>query len=178
MKNNFIPFFCKWKIILVAILFISGSGCQVEVPKFHDYEAAIDYAKRIDKPTLIVFTAYGLGYNEFDNDYLSSWKLSNFLNRNFIVIEMIVDDRRVISEEHKHRMLGKFKIKTNPSEIKNLGHLNTAIQIFEYKTNSQPLYVVLDTQEQLLIEPFGYQGSNSKFYNKLQLALANFKKTH
>lgn len=174
-ENRFIPSLYKWKIVLITFLYISLNGCQVEVPKFHDYQGAIKYAKEINRPVLIVFTAYGLGYNEFENDFLKSWKLSNLLNKEFVVIEMIVDDPRVISDEHKNDMLTKFKIQTESNKVRNFGDLNRIIQMSEYKTNSQPLYVILNEQEKLLIEPFGHQGSNSKFYNKLQIVLSNQK---
>ena len=75
-------------------------------------------------------------------------------------------------EQYETTIAGKNK------KVKTVGDRWMVMQTERYKTNSQPYYLVLDTDENVLVEPANYQdyGSVSVFKEWLQRGLDAFTK--
>ena len=127
------------------------------------------------------FTCYGcIGYNEFYNDLITWRKIQEKLNEEFVTIELNVDDSQEIqisdtSDLHKIELSDDALERIMKSNT--IGNVNTAIQIDWLKSNSQPLYLIIDAKQNILVEPFGYTKKNREYFlAKLDKGLQEFKK--
>jgi thiol:disulfide interchange protein DsbD len=83
------------------------------------------------------------------------------LRDNFVVVALYVDDKviEMPDEEWYTNKAGKL--------VKLLGKKNTEIQISRFGTNSQPYYVILDGDGNLLVSPKAYDLDVDSFKNFL-----------
>lgn len=170
--------------LIFLSLIISFFGCQAnpdDLSYERNYLRGLALSAELEKPILIHFTGYGcVGYNEFIDDLTTSRRIHNILNANFVIVELYVDDRNEIQKNdtlNLHRIDftkgGRERIK----KARTIGQLNAAIEIDLFKSNAQPLYLITDSKGNILIEPFGYTGSDRKYFlEKLDEGLNEFKK--
>ena len=59
--------------------------------------------------------------------------------------------------------------------LNTIGKVWTEFQILKYKSNTQPLYVLMDHNEENLIAPVAYTPDVDEFHNWLHTGIANFK---
>lgn len=171
------------KIILLTIG-IGIIGCRANPDNLkteRNFLKGIELSKELNKPIFLHFTGYScVGYNEFYNDLITSRKIQERLNKEFITIELYVDDKGEIEISDT---LNLHKIKFSEDGIerikksKTIGNINAAIQIDWLKSNSQPTYLIIDAERNILVEPFGYTKRNRKYFlTKLDEGLKEFKK--
>lgn len=170
------------KIIWFSIV-IGLIGCQAnpnELNAERNILKGIQLSMELKKPIFLHFTCHGcVGYNEFYKDLITSRKILNKLNEEFVVIELYTDDNGKI---HTNDTLNLHKIKVfqeGREKIKNaktIGNINTIIEADWLKRYSQPLYLITDSELNILVEPFGYTQKNRVFFlAKLEEGLKEFK---
>lgn len=120
------------------------------------------------KPIFLHFTCYGcVGYNELYNDLITSREILNILNEEFVTIELYIDDN---SRIHSNDTFNLHKVKFSQEgreKIKNaktIGNINAVIEADWLKRNTQPLYLITDSELNILVEPFGYTKKNAVFF--------------
>jgi thiol:disulfide interchange protein DsbD len=82
------------------------------------------------------------------------------LKNNYVLISLYVDDREDLPEQEQFnyvRANGSIK------KIKTIGDKWATFQTVNFQNNSQPFYVLLDTDQNLLNSPIGYT-PNAKEY--------------
>ena len=171
------------KIILLTIG-IGIIGCEANPDNLkaeRNFLKGIELSKELNKPIFLHFTGYGcVGYNEFYNDLITSREIQEKLNEEFVTIELYVDDKRKIQigdTLNLHKIEFSDEGVERIKKSKTIGNINAAIQIDWLKSNSQPTYLVLDTERNILVEPFGYTKRNRKYFlAKLDEGLKEFKK--
>ena len=143
---------------------------------YHNFFDGLDCAKEQNKPVLVFFYGYGcLSIRGLENHFFEDVKTQEILKKHFVPVVLYVDDRKPVS----HLDMDKFS-ETIPmtmalnSEIKNLGNLNTAIQLELTYQMTQPLAISITHDGQLLGNTIGYE-KKDLFNNWLEASLANFK---
>ena len=89
-----------------------------------------------------------------------------------VIVSLYVDDKRELpSDQQTEKTLGGkvFKIKT-------IGNKWSYMQALRYKTNSQPQYIMLDHNENMLTDPTNYDPNIQKYINWLDAGIELFKK--
>lgn len=164
------------KVVIISLFAAILIQCKNE-PSVYIHKnlcEAIEDAKLESKPLLIHYTSYGLAYNEFHNDFLSTKETDKLLNEKFVVLELYVDDRSKKKNSLQKSPLNCLGIHFNSS--KSIGELNFAIQDRFTQTENQPLYQIVNLSFENLIEPFGYTDRNEiMFKNKLSESIENFQ---
>ncbi len=139
---------------------------------FNDYEAGLAYAKSINKPILLDFTGYAcVNCRKMENNVWSDAKILPILKNDVVLISLYVDDKRDLPKDQQ------FISKTTGSEIETVGDKWTDFMISNYKTNTQPLYVLTDLEGNSLnnAKPtISYVGIE-EYSNWLKTGIANFK---
>ena len=171
------------EIIIQLIILIFLSGCQVP-PNNFKYEKrfleGLTKAKEMNKPVFVYFTGYGcMGHDEFKNDLITSKLVQNKLNEKYVSVVLYVDDKQEIVELDTLNLKavgftekGWDRVKAS----KTKGNVNSAIEIELFKSNTQPLYAVLNSDNKILLEPFGYVSKNKEsFLSKLEKGIENFE---
>lgn len=118
---------------------------------YFDYEQGMACAKKLNKPVLIEFKGHQCSNcKKMENDVWSDPKVINRLNNNYVIIALYVDDRAKLPESEWITSEYDGKVK------KTLGKKNADFQISRFNINSQPYYVILSPDEELISEPMGF----------------------
>lgn len=139
------------------------------IPTFHDYDAGLAYAKKVNKPIMIDFTGYAcVNCRKMEERVWPDAKVLGILNNDVVLISLYVDDKRPLpeSEQVVSKITGKV--------LKYTGQKWSELQILKYKTNAQPYYVLMDHNENDLNKPSAYNPDIESYYNWLKEGIANF----
>ena len=141
---------------------------------FTDYDKGISYAKEVKKPILLDFTGHAcVNCRKMENNVWTSENVSKILKNEVVIISLFADDKRDLPKDQQ------FVSKSTGSEIITIGDKWTDFMITKYKTNTQPLYVLVDANGTNLnaVTPTTSYDPDTKLYeNWLRQGIANFNK--
>lgn len=136
---------------------------------YFDFDQALKVSKALKKPVFVDFTGHGCtNCREMENRVWSDPQVLKRLRENFVVVALYVDDKviEMPEEEWYTNNIGK--------EVKLLGKKNTEIQTSKFGTNSQPYYVILDGDGNLLVSPKAYDLNVESFKQFLDAGFKAF----
>jgi thiol:disulfide interchange protein DsbD len=138
---------------------------------YFDYDQALRVSKALKKPVFVDFTGHGCtNCREMENRVWSDQGVLSRLRENFVLVALYVDDK-VIEMPKEEWYTGK-----NGREVKLLGKKNADLQTSQFGTNSQPYYVILDSDGKLLVSPKAYDLNVENFKKFLDAGLEEYKK--
>ncbi len=138
---------------------------------YFDYEQALRCAKQQNKPLFVDFTGHGcVNCREMEANVWSDPQVLKKLKEQFVVVALYVDDRKEIPESEWITSTVDGKVK------KTIGKKFADFQITRFKTNSQPYYVLLDNNGELLRKPTAYDLKVENFIKFLDEGIAEYKK--
>lgn len=147
--------------------FVSFTKCANNIDCFHDYYEALSYAKEQGKPLLVDFTGYGcVNCRKTEEHIWVNDKIRNSLMKDFVLVSLYVDDREPLEKETISA------VTHNP--IRNVGNKWADFQIVNFNQNSQPLYVIISPEEEVLAKPRGYRAGVPEYNEFLQCGLNAF----
>lgn len=125
--------------------------CPHGIECYFDYDDGMAAARKAGKPVLIDFTGHTcVNCRKMEASVWSHNEVLKRMTSDYIVISLYVDDRTDLPESEQY--VSKYSGK----KIKTLGNKNSDLQASRYNTNSQPYYVLVDHNEQMLTPPRGY----------------------
>jgi thiol:disulfide interchange protein DsbD len=132
--------------------------CPHNLNCFHDYDMALAYAKEVKKPLMVDFTGWScVNCRKMEDNVWVDPRVLERLNNDYVLVSLYVDDKTALPEAEKRVS------KTTGNKIKSIGNKWSDMQTERFGTNSQPYYVLLDAQEQMLNKPTGYDPDIDKF---------------
>jgi thiol:disulfide interchange protein DsbD len=139
---------------------------------FTDYEKGLKYAKSVNKPVLLDFTGHGCENCRKMEDYVwSDPKVLSILKDELVLISLYVDDKEALDEKDI------YVSPTTGKRIKTIGNKWSDFQITKYETNSQPQYLILDTDGNTISDGSTSYDPDIKKYEKwLQNGISKFNK--
>lgn len=138
---------------------------------YYDYDEALAAARAQDKPLLVDFTGWNcVNCRKMEADVWSDPGIKQMINENFILAELYVDDYDLKLPESE-----QFVSPTTGKKINTVGRKNTDFQISKFNSNSQPLYAMLDNDEQLLVPTSGANYNIESYRAYLQSAIDAYK---
>ncbi|HEY0046009.1 MAG TPA: cytochrome c biogenesis protein CcdA [Flavobacterium sp.] len=141
-----------------------------DIVAFEDYEKGLAYAKSVGKPALVDFTGYACVNCRKMEDYVwSDERVLSILKNEIVLISLYVDDKRELPEDQK------YVSKETGKKIKSIGNKWSDFQITRYKSNTQPLYVLIDGEENMLVESISYTPNINEYKEWLQSGINNYK---
>jgi thiol:disulfide interchange protein DsbD len=112
------------------------------ITTIRDYYEALDYAKKQDKPLLIDFTGWAcVNCRLMESNVWADASVAPLMANDFVVASLYVDDREALTNSN----LGKLMI--NGNKMETIGDQWMDLQIRKYEEVTQPLYVVVDHNE-------------------------------
>lgn len=106
---------------------------------FEDYEYGLSYAKKVGKPVLLDFTGDACANcRKMEDNVWSDKSILPILNEKVVLISLYCD-RKI-----KLPAAQQYVSKTTGKEVITIGNKWTDLQITRYKSNSQPLYVIIN----------------------------------
>lgn len=138
---------------------------------YFDYEQGMACAKKLNKPVLLDFKGHACSNcKEMENKVWSNPEVLKRLQEDYLIIAMYVDDRTKLPENEWVTSSYDNKVK------KTIGKKNADFQITKYNINSQPYYVLVDTDGEKLVEPKGHDLNIDNFVKFLDDGIKTFNK--
>jgi thiol:disulfide interchange protein DsbD len=139
----------------------------------NDYEHALAYSKKVGKPLLIDFTGHACANCRKTEDYV--WpdpEVTKRLNNDVVLVSLYVDDKRALDPKDymKVQWYGKER------EITDIGDKFKYMEEKLYGQSSQPLYVLVDGNEQVIAPIRGYNPSIPEYITWLKDGIEKYKK--
>jgi thiol:disulfide interchange protein DsbD len=139
----------------------------------NDYEHALAYAKKVGKPLLIDFTGHACANCRKTEDYVwPDHEVTKRLNNDVVLVSLYVDDKRALDPKDymKVQWYGKER------EITDIGDKYKYLEETIYGSSTQPLYVLVDSNEKLLTPVRGYDPSITEYIKWLDTGISKYKK--
>jgi thiol:disulfide interchange protein len=138
---------------------------------YFDLEQGLSCAREQNKPVFLDFVGHGCANCKVMEARV--WSDPGVLQRlrdDYIIIALYVDDRTMLPED-------EWITSDFDGRVKNtIGSKNLDYQITNFNTNTQPFYVVMDPEGNLLNNPRGYNLDIDAFIDFLDTGLDNFEK--
>lgn len=142
-----------------------------DIVTFNDYDHALAYSKKVNKPLLIDFTGHAcVNCRKMEQFVWSDPKVLKILKNDVVLVSLYVDDKRKLPEDEQ--VMSKIK---EGKKLKYIGQKWSEFQTLRYKQNTQPLYVMVDGSEENLSEPVGYDPDVDLYVEWLKEGLSNYK---
>lgn len=140
---------------------------------YFDLDQALKCSKEQNKPLFVDFTGHGCtNCRNMESNVWGESEVIKRLKNDFIVVALYVDDK-VIKLQEKDQYVNK-----EGKKITLLGVKNSEIQSNEFKTNSQPYYVILDGDRNQMGKSQVYDLNVENFVKFLDEGKAAYEKAH
>jgi thiol:disulfide interchange protein len=137
---------------------------------FEDYEQGLTYAKKVNKPVLLDFTGDACANcRKMEDNVWSDPSILPILNEQVVLISLYCDRKIELPKDQQ------YVSKTTGKEVRTIGNKWTDFQITRYKSNSQPLYVILDADGNDLSKPIAFTFDKMEYKKWLEDGIAKFK---
>ncbi|MFI1772434.1 protein-disulfide reductase DsbD family protein [Thalassobellus citreus] len=141
-----------------------------DILAFNDYDKGLAYAKKVGKPVMIDFTGHAcVNCRKMENNVWTKPNILNILKNDVILISLYVDDKRKLEEKDQ------ITSKISGKKLKYIGQKWSELQTIKYKANTQPMYVLMDHNEENLIDPVAYTPDVEAYHTWLKAGVSNFK---
>jgi thiol:disulfide interchange protein DsbD len=151
-------------------VYSKSNDCPLGFTCFKDFDSGLSYAKSQNKPILLDFTGWAcVNCRRIEENVWTDPQVYSLINENFVLISLYVDDRKELDPKD----FITLKYKTGKEKIiKTVGEKGATFQAINFKSASQPYYVLLDNDLRILNKPIQYT-SKDKYLNWLKEGLDN-----
>lgn len=141
-----------------------------QIPVFHDIDEAFAYAKSVDKPVMIDFTGDACANcRKVEDNVWSDPRVKAKLSNDVVLASLYVD--RAVTLPKEQQVFSEEKGR----KLRNVGDKWSAFQIKHFKSNSQPLYIIVDENMNRYTPPMG---AEMNIENYLKWIDSGIKKFH
>lgn len=149
------------------------SDCPLNLNCYKDLDEGLEVAKAENKPIMLDFTGWAcVNCRKMEEQVWSTADVYDMLNEEFVIISLYVDDRSIMPEDEQFNYL-----RTNGTvkTIKTIGDKWGTLQTLNFQNNSQPYYVLLNHDMELLNTTTAYTPDADEYFDWLQKGLKNFQ---
>lgn len=140
-----------------------------QIPAFYDIDDAVAYANSVNKPVFIDFTGDACANcRKVEDNVWVDPRVRKILSEDVVLASLYVDrfidlpeDEKVFSEEKGRK-------------LRTIGDKWSAYQIKHFRSNSQPLYSIVDENLNRYNEPMGAELNIEKYIKWLEQGIQNF----
>ncbi len=148
-----------------------SNNCPHNLDCYKDFDKGMKAARAQNKPVIIDFTGWAcVNCRKMEDNVWSDPRVLKLLSSEYILISLYVDDKASLPVEEQY--VSTFSGK----KIRTVGSKWSDFQAMYYNSNSQPLYILVDTDGQLLAEPYDYDPDINRYVNFLESGLCRFRK--
>jgi thiol:disulfide interchange protein DsbD len=140
---------------------------------FYDYCQALEYSRKVGKPVFIDFTGHGcVNCREMEANVWSNPEVLKRLQEDYVVVALYADERFELPESDWYTSPYDGKVK------KTVGKQVSDLQVRKFNFNAQPLYVLIDADENLLAVSKSYDLNVQNFINFLDKGKSTYGLIH
>ncbi|TXD53438.1 protein-disulfide reductase DsbD family protein [Polaribacter sp. IC063] len=155
-------------------LYEQESDCPLGLDCYKDFEEGLAKAKEVNKPILLDFTGWAcVNCRKMEENVWSEPDIYQLLKEDYILISLYVDDnkKQLPTEQQFDFLKQNGKVK----KIRSVGDKWSTFQVINFKNASQPYYVLLSPDLEILNNAQQYTDRDT-YYDWLQEGLLVFNK--
>ncbi len=138
--------------------------------EWYDYAQALQVSKELKKPVLIDFTGWNCANcRKMENDIWPDPGVRARMQNDFVLLELYVDEKGQLPESEFYNST------FNGKKITTIGGKNSDFETTKFNTNSQPFYVITDSNGNVLVPPEGAKFDIENYTKYLDSGIAAFK---
>ncbi len=150
------------------------SECPLDLNCYKDLNEGLEAAKAQNKPIMLDFTGWAcVNCRKMEEQVWSKTKVYDMLSEDYVIISLYVDDRKKLPEDQQFQYL---RASGNVKTIETIGDKWSTLQTINFQNNSQPYYVLLNHDMELLNTTTAYTPNSDEYFDWLKTGLDNFKK--
>lgn len=154
-------------------LYDKTSECPLDLNCYKDLDIGLEAAKQQGKPILLDFTGWAcVNCRKMEEQVWSTTDVYDILSKHYVIISLYVDDKKELPSEFKFQYLRSNGTVKN---IETIGDKWATLQTINFQNNSQPYYVLLNHNLELLNITNAYEPNSEAYYNWLKTGLDNFQ---
>lgn len=135
----------------------------------NNLEKAFELAKEQQKPLLLDFTGYAcVNCRKMEEQVWTAPAISKLLREEVILVSLYVDDRQPLPLTERFTYTGADG---TSREVRTIGDKWSTFQALHFGQVTQPLYVLLNPDQQLLNQPIGYTPDEQVYGDWLRCGL-------
>ena len=155
-------------------IYEQASDCPLGLDCYKDFDEGLQAAKDANKPILLDFTGWAcVNCRKMEENVWSAPAIYTLLKEEYILISLYVDDNE--KELPKAAQFDFRKANGNIKKIKTYGDKWSTFQILNFKNASQPYYILMNADLEILNSPQQYTDIKT-YKNWLKKGIKNFKK--
>lgn len=140
-----------------------------ELHTFHDYDEGMRYAQENGLPVFMDFSGYGcVNCRKMEGAVFSNPDIARTLNEEFVVIELMVDDKAALPKPVTVTENGKKRT------LRTVGDKWSYLQRSKFNANTQPYYRVLDNDGNAISPSYSYNEDIPAFADYLKKAKESY----
>ena len=137
---------------------------------YFDYKQGLECARKLNKPMLIDFKSKSCANCKvMERNIWSNPGVLKRLKEDYVIIVLYGDQKTELPENEWVTSSYDGKIK------KTAGKRNKDFEITRFKTNGEPFYVLLGTDEKELVKPMAFTNSVQEYIDFLDKGVEAFK---
>ena len=141
--------------------------------EYDDFDKGMDAAKEAGKPVFLDLSGYGcVNCRKMEAAVFDNQRIRSLIEENFVMITLMADDKRELPE------ILEINTDNGVEKMRTYGDLWSYLQRHKFGANSQPYYVVLDNEGNLLSGPAYYDENVDNFAKFLNVGIKNYKKSN
>jgi thiol:disulfide interchange protein len=150
-----------------------SSECPLGLNCYKDFEEGIEAAKAQNKPIMLDFTGWAcVNCRKMEEQVWSKPEVYDVLMDKYVIISLYVDDRKDLQENEQFDFL---RANGSIKKIKTIGDKWATLQTINFKNNSQPYYVLLNHDMELLNHTNAYTPDVEEYLEWLKTGVENYK---
>ncbi len=139
-------------------------------PRFKDFEAGMAAARLEGKPVILDFTGFGcVNCRKMEAAVWTDAKVADLLNNKYVLISLYVDDKTPLPEQ-----LTVTDTDGTQRTLRTVGDKWSYLQRHKFGSNTQPMYVLLDSDGMPLTGSRSYDEDINEYVDFLQLGIDNY----
>ncbi len=135
-------------------IYDSENDCPLGLDCYKDFDEGLKISKELNKPMLIDFTGWACANcRRVEENTWSDPEIFNYLNNDVVLISLYVDDRSLLEDKNIITLRDQYG---NSKILESIGQKWSAFQTLNFNINSQPYYVLVSPDLEILNTPIQY----------------------
>ena len=135
-------------------IYNSENDCPLGLNCYKDFDEGLKISKELNKPMLIDFTGWACANcRRVEENTWSDPEIYDYLNNDVVLISLYVDDRSLLEDKNVITLRDQYG---NSKILENIGQKWSAFQTLNFNINSQPYYVLVSPDLEILNTPIQY----------------------
>jgi thiol:disulfide interchange protein DsbD len=157
----------------VGYSWVYPNDCPQNLNCFKDLDEGVAYARAQNKPIMLDFTGHAcVNCRKMEEHVWPDPRVFNMLNEEYVLISLYVDEKIELPEAEQVEVM---TVNGNMRKLRTTGHKWAHFQAETFQINSQPFYVLMAPDGQVLNYPVAYTPDADEYANFLACGLEAFK---